>query len=131
MSSLEVVRRPGKNGKTYLQIRGTILHPDGRTERIRRAPSSENIKLARQEAAALETRLLREAIHGKPRGAKPFAEAVASWLTAKDRAVPEQERIERILAHLPAGITCGEIDQEIVNELRGSMFRWKPSEATV
>ena len=66
---LTVTRR--KDNDT-LQITGRIdfppspEHPEGYQRRIRLVPQSTDIKLAREEAAALETRLIREAIHGKP-----------------------------------------------------------------
>src|SRR5437764_9340809 len=110
--SLKVSTRT-KDGKTYLQIVGRIHYPDGRVERIRQAPNSQNRKLAEEEAAALETRTIREAIHGRPRGSKPFAEAVEVYLASATRAEPERDRIHRMVAAL-GDVTCEEAsDQQV------------------
>ena len=133
---LTVTRR--KDNDT-LQITGRIdfppspEHPEGYQRRIRLVPQSTDIKLAREEAAALETRLIREAIHGKPAAVVDplFAEAAKGYLTAKRRAKPEQKRVTRVVVALGEGKCCSEVDQPAVNDLRGTMFKTPPSEATV
>ena len=56
---LKVTRRKDRG---TLQIEGWIEFPDGSRQRIRKAPQSTDLKLAREEAAALEARLLRHTV---------------------------------------------------------------------
>jgi len=111
--SLRVVQRI-QGGKTYLQIRGTIHYPDGRKERIRQAPQSNDRRLADQEAAVLERDKLYTAWHGERRGAKPFAEVIESYLQADTRSEGTWHNLLRVLKAL-GDVSCGAVNQDAIN----------------
>jgi hypothetical protein len=67
---LKVIRRKETGSLT---IDGTVAG-----QRIRRRAASNNVSLAREEAAALEAETLRQEWHGERRGARSFSEAVVS-----------------------------------------------------
>lgn len=113
-----------------LQIEGWIEFPDGSRQRIRKTPESKDLKLAREEAAALEARLLRESWHGERRGSRPFAEAVGGYLAAAQRDQAEEDRLIRIITTL-GNVALSAVDQDAVNMLRKKMFTRPPADATV
>lgn len=125
---LKVTRR--KDTGT-LFIVGTLRFPDGEIERVRRRAASNDLRLAREEAAALEARLLRDAWHGERRGSKSFAEAVISYFNAAPRAVGTKRRVNRILHALGGDLPLRAINQETVDQLRDDVLRVGASQSTV
>src|SRR5215471_21614638 len=89
---LAVVRRRSTGNLT---ITGTVAG-----KRIQRRASSNDPKLASEEAAALEAELLRTAWHGERRGARSFAEAALSYLEAAPRSGHTKDYVRRILVTL-------------------------------
>src|SRR5215469_8179438 len=89
--SLKVTRRKDTGN---LQINGTVAG-----QRIRQAAQGQSIALAREEATALEARLLREQFHGRPKGRadRPFAEIAEAYLNFQERHPAQVERIENIV----------------------------------
>jgi integrase len=108
-----------------LTITGTVAG-----ERIRTRAQSDVLGLAREEAAALEARLLREAWHGQRRGVSKFAEAAEGWLTDAPRAAGDKARLHRILRAL-GNVTLAEVDQAAVDRVRRSILKPDASPATV
>src|SRR6266436_5087897 len=95
---LTVSRR--KDRDNALTITGRIELPDGSRVRVRTRAKSDRLALAREEAAAIETKILRDAWHGQRRGTRSFAEAVTSYLTAAPRAIGDEKRLKRIMLAL-------------------------------
>ena len=81
-------------------------------------------ELAREEAAAEETKLIREALHGKPDPVVDpyFADAAKEYLKAKKRSKPEQDRLTRVVLALGDGKRCSDIKQRTLNDLVETMF---------
>ena len=125
---LKVVRR--KDTGT-LQISGTLKYPDGSVEHIRRRAASDDLRLAREEASALEAKLLRDAWHGERRGSRTFAEAVISYFNTAPRAPGTKRRVNRILHALGGDLPLRRITQETVDELRAAVLRTDASQSTV
>jgi integrase len=118
---LRVTRRHSTGALT---ISGTVA---GR--RIRRRAQSNEPKLAAEEAATLEARLLRTEWHGERRGARSFAEAVLSYLDA----LPRSPRTLATLRRLQIAVgtkTLAEIDQREAVRLRRVMLRPNAGPAT-
>jgi integrase len=115
---LRVIRRADRGN---FQIVGTISFPDGTKRRIRQAPQSADLNLAREEAAFLEAQLLRSAWHGEKRGVRPYAEAVESYLTAKRHKRGTIRRHQRIVLAL-GDVPLSAIDQNAVNRLLDAEF---------
>jgi integrase len=124
---LKVVRR--KDTGT-LQISGIVRLPDGARLNVRQRAASDRLELAREEAAALEARILRDAYHGERRGARSFAEAVGSYLNADDRAAGDQRRLLRIMNAL-GDVRLGQVDPAAVQRVRVKMLAPDASPATV
>ena len=74
-----------------LTISGTVAG-----QRIRRRASSDDLRLAREEAAALEVEILRTQWRGERRGARTFADAVTSYLEAAPRSESTKARVRRL-----------------------------------
>lgn len=115
---LKIVRR--KDTGT-LQISGIVRLPEGERINVRQRAASDRVELAREEAAALEARILRDAYHGERRGARSFAEAVGSYLNADDRAAGDQQRLLRIMTAL-GDVLLRDIDQAAVQRVRAKML---------
>ena len=105
---LRVVRRADTGSLT---IEGTVAG-----ERIRRRAQSDNARLAKEEAAALEAELLRTKWYGPRRGARPFAEAVKLYLEAKERSPGTGRRLHLILEAM-GDVKLGQIDQQLLNRI--------------
>lgn len=105
---LRVTRRSDTGSLT---IEGTVAG-----QRIRQRAQSDNPRLAKEEAAALEADLLRTKWHGPRRGARPFAEAVKLYLDAEDRSPGTGRRLQLIL-EAAGDIKLGQIDQQLVNRI--------------
>jgi integrase len=129
---LRVGRRHDRNDA--LTISGTIRFADGSRVRIQRRASTDYVNLAREEAAALEAKLLRADWHGPRRPDVPLHEAIRSFAEAKDRSDGVKRRLHRILMWMVANECLplvGEVDQDFVNRLRHEMLRPNASPATV
>ena len=114
-----------------LTITGRVHYPDGTARRVRQTAQSTDPKVAAEEAAALETRLIREAIHGKPRGGQSFADAVLSYLETDQRSAGDEQRLLRIVAALGRGRTLAEIDQTVINDLKKKLHPNGAAPATI
>lgn len=119
---LRVTRRADTGALT---IAGTVA---GR--RVRRRAQSDEPALAREEAATLEARLLRDAWHGERRGARSFAEAALSYLAAVPRSAGDKARLNRILRAVGTA-SLAEIDQAMVDRVRDKLLGRSPAPATV
>lgn len=124
---LRVIRRKSTGALT---IDGTIRYPDGSHRRIQLRAQSDDFAIAEEEAAALATRLLRDAWHGERRGARSFAEAAASWLTAQPRAPGDKARLGRILRALGT-TSLAAIDQAAIDQVRRRVLTADASPSTV
>ena len=111
---LIVVRRKSTGALT---ITGTVA---GR--RVRRRAQSDDPKLAAEEAAALEAKILRTAWHGERRGSRGFSEAVISYIDATRPSTGERRRLQRILLALGADLPLSEVDQVTVDRVRRAML---------
>ena len=108
-----------------LTISGTVAG-----QRIRRRASSDDLRLAREEAAALEVEILRTQWRGERRGARTFADAVTSYLEAAPRSESTKARVRRLLLVIGT-ITLGEIDQGTIARLKTAVPRPGASPAIV
>lgn len=120
---LRVVARKDRQGA--LTIIGTI-----KGQPVRRRAQSDNLKLAREEAAMLEAEILGTAWHGERRGARSFAEAVLSYLAAEPRAAGTNNRLNRIMRAL-GDVTLAEVDQSAIERVRSKMLAPDASPATI
>ncbi|HTU54736.1 MAG TPA: tyrosine-type recombinase/integrase [Acetobacteraceae bacterium] len=125
---LRVVRR-ADTGKLW--IAGTIK-PAGAKEgvRIRQRAGTDSPELAREEAAALEAKILRDFHLGEKRPECTFSRAVASYLEAEDRAVGTVALVDRLHDHFKDG-SLRKIDQAAVDEARKAILRPNAKPATV
>lgn len=112
---LTVVRRKSSGALT---ITGTVA---GR--RIRRRAQNDDPKLAEEEAAALETELVRTAWHGERRGSRTFAEAALRYLDAAPRSMRTNDYVRRILLGLGGEARLGQVDQDAATRLRRTLLR--------
>lgn len=113
-----------------LTITGTVTFPDGSKLRVRARAQSDDPRLAQEEAATLEGRLLRNAWHGERRGARAFAEAVESYLKAEQRHPEQVRRLVRIVRAL-GDVPLSAVDQAAVDRVRDRALRPNPAPATV
>src|SRR5579883_1390812 len=120
--TLKITRRKDTGALT---ISGTVAG-----QRVRQRAQSDDRKLAEEEAAALEAKLLRAEWHGERRGARSFAEAVVSYLAAEERSQSTKARLNRILCAL-GDIPLSSVTQERVDRLRAQVLKPKASPATV
>lgn len=125
--SLKVIRRKDSDS---LQIVGTINLPDGTSKFVRKAPQSKILKIAREEAAALETELIRLGYHGQRRGVRPFSDAVQSYLDSGTRAEGDKQRLIRICEAL-GNVAIGSVNQEMINEVRKKILKPEASPSTI
>jgi hypothetical protein len=89
-AGLRIIARANRGGA--MTITGTVAG-----QRIRRRAQSDDPRLAREEAAALEAELLRTQWHGERRGTRSFAAAVTSYVEAAPRREADRLRLNRIL----------------------------------
>jgi integrase len=121
-SGLRIERRPDTGAITIV---GTVAG-----QRVRKRASSDNPRLAQEEAAALETELLRAEWHGPRRGTRPFAEAVTSYLETLPRSDSTKARLNRIL--IAAGdVKLKDVNQQLANRIARRMLSPEASPATV
>ena len=100
-----------------LTITGTVAG-----QRIRRRAQSNDPKLAAEEAAALETEILRTEWHGERRGVRSFAEAALSYIESEPRSENHKARIKRLLLAM-GDIPLAAADQTKAVELKRKMLR--------
>jgi integrase len=106
---LRIVRRKSTGALTIV---GTVSG-----QRIRRRASSDDLTLAREEAAALEAEILRTAWHGERRGVRTFDEALVSYLEAQPRSENTKARLRRLRVALGTA-RLGEVDQDTAVRLK-------------
>lgn len=124
---LKIVRRADTG---HLVITGTIRFPDGSRQRIRARAQSDQPAIAREEAAALEAGVIRDAWLGKRRQSRSFAQAVVAYLEAEPRAPGTKARLHRLLRAI-GDVPLGDIDaHELVTRGR-TILRPGASPATV
>jgi integrase len=121
-AGLRVVIRPDTGSLTIV---GTV-----NGQRIRQSAKSSRPDLAREEAAALETKLLRTDWHGERRGDHSFAKAVTSWAETAPRSQGEVKRLDRLLVAL-GDIKLRDIDQDTIAWLRRRLLRPGSAPATL
>jgi len=100
-----------------LTISGTVAG-----QRIRRRAQSNDPKLAAEEAAALETEILRTEWHGERRSARSFAEAALSYIESGPRSENHKARIHRLLKAI-GDIPLAAANQEKALELKRKLLR--------
>ena len=125
---IAVSRRNDRGKDLYLV--GRVHLPGGQIVRVRKRAASDRLALAREEAAALEAKILRDGWHGERRGARSFAEALTSYLRAEPREPAEVVRLDRVLRGL-GDVTLGDIDQEMLDQLRDKLLQPGASPATI
>ena len=83
-----------------LIITGTVT-PAGAQQgvRVRRRAGSNDVRLAREEAAALEAQILRDHYHGARAAVHGWAEAVVSYLTHQPRGPGTKALLARLVRH--------------------------------
>lgn len=125
---LRVIRRKDTG---RLQITGHIRLPGAeKGRRVRETPQSDDPRLAREEAAILEAKLLREAWHGKRRSSRSFAEAVDSYLHADDRSTGTINLVRRIAAAV-GDVSVASVNQATLDKARRRILKKDASPATV
>jgi len=119
---LRVVRRADTGSLT---IEGTVAG-----ERIRRRASSNNYRLAKEEAATLEAEILRSEWHGPRRGARPFAEAVSLYLDADQRSPGTHRRLQLIL-EAAGDVKLAQVNQQLLNRIAKAVLAPDAAPATL
>lgn len=114
-----------------LEIYG-VVRPAGTGQafRVRHRAGTNDPRLAAEEAAALEARLLRDAHLGERRATKSFAEAALSYLKHQPRTPGTQVLVRRLTLHF-RDTPLGKIDQEAVDEARDKLLRKDAGPGTV
>jgi integrase len=110
-----VVRRPDTGALT---IEGR--RPDGK--RVRQRAQSDNLRLAREEAAALHIEHLRTEWHGPRRGVRPFGEAVTLYVETETRSRSTLERLNRIIDVI-GDTPLKDVNQELINKLANKILQ--------
>jgi integrase len=127
--SLKVIRRRDCGGTLW--ITGTVRPAGAETGvRIRRRAGTDDERLAREEAAALEAQILREAWHGKRAAAHGFAEAVTSYLKHEPRSAGTKALIRRLLVHV-GDAPLAALNQAAVDKARDALLKPEASPSTV
>jgi integrase len=125
---LDVVRRPGRDG---WWITGTVTPAGARQGvRIRRRAGSDDFRLAREEAIALEAQILRNAHLGERPAVKGWGEAVASYLRHEQRSVATTALLTRLTRHF-RDTPLDRIDQAAIDTARDVVLRPGAAPATV
>jgi integrase len=127
--ALKVQRRPDTGA---LEITGTVRPAGAKTGiRVRRRPGSDEIKLAQEEAVALEREILRTAWHGERPADRQFSEAVVSYLRHNSNAsAGTRALIARLLLHF-RDTPLSAINQDAVDKARDAILEPDPAPATV
>ena len=111
-----VVRK--QTGK--LTLSGTVPLKNGTTVRVQRRAKSNDITLAREEAALLEAEILRTDWHGERRDAviHTFDAAIVKYLEAEPRSRRTAILIERLRKEIGGSTALSTIDQDTISRLR-------------
>src|SRR5260370_30549286 len=115
---LKVIRRSDTGATT---ISGTVKLPDGSRQRVRARAQSDDPQLAKEEAAALEAQILRDAWHGERRGVRSFADALEGYLLAEPRKEADKKRLKRILLAL-GDVPLSAVNQSALNRVRAKIY---------
>jgi integrase len=99
--------------------------------RVQRRAQSDDPKLAREEAAALEAEILRAAWHGERRDNFTLSDALRSYLEARPRSRDTQARLRRIRDALGDQTKLRKIDQDTISRLRREVLRPGAGEAAL
>jgi integrase len=113
-----------------LTITGTVRFPDGTGQRVRTRAQSDDFTLAREEAAALEAKMLRDAWHGERRGTRTFGEAVIAYLESEPRSTGTKARLNRLLRAV-GDRPLSAINQETATRARQAMLAPDAAPATI
>lgn len=118
-----------RRNKTAAKAEGFTIVGSVAGVRVRRRAQSNDAKLARKEAAVLETELLHDAWHGERRGVRSFAEAALSYIEAAPRSPRIKAQIGRLLRAL-GDVKLGQVNQQTATDLKRRMLRPEPTAAT-
>lgn len=110
---LKISRRKSTGALT---ISGTVAG-----QRIRHRAQSDDLRLAREEAATIEARILRAEWHGEHRADRTFGEALLSYLQAAPRNPKHIEGLKRLAAAL-GDVPLSAIDQQTAIALKIRML---------
>jgi integrase len=124
---LKIVRRKDTGSLTII---GTIKLPDGSRQRIRARAQSDELTIAREEAAALEVKILRDAWHGKRLGDRSFGQAVIAYIESAERSLSTKRRLNRLLRAV-GDVPLSVINQQTVIRARQLTLSPTASSATV
>jgi integrase len=119
---LKVVKRKSTGAWT---ISGTVAG-----QRVQLRASSNNRRLAEEEAAALEAELLRAQFHGPRHGTKSFGEAALSYAKAVPRPRDTLLRLARLVDAIGESTPLNAIDQDAVARTREKLLKPGTSAAT-
>ena len=113
-----------------LWITGTVKPAGAKVgRRVRQRAGSNDAATAREEAAAIEARILRDFHHGAKQSAYTFAEACQSYLTHQERSAGTKAVVRRLVLHWRS-TSLGAIDQEAVDGARTKILRAGASNST-
>jgi integrase len=103
-----------------LTLSGTVPLKNGTSVRVQRKAASNDIALAREEAALLEAEILRTDWHGERRDARSytFDEAIEKYLEAKPRSRGTALRVDRLRREIGGDTPLAVIDQDLVSRMR-------------
>lgn len=124
---LKIVRRKDTGALT---IAGTVKLPDGSRVRVRARAQSDDLAIAREEAAALEAQMLRDAWHGQRRGVRSFGEAVIAYLESEPRSAGTKRRLHRLLRAI-GDVPLRSVNQETATQARKAMLADNAAPATI
>lgn len=119
---LRVIRRQDTGSLTIV---GSVAG-----QRIRKRATSNDRRLAEEEAAAIEAAILRAAWHGERRGSRSFGEAVISYIDSQPRADGTKRLLNRLLRAV-GDVPLSTIDQSTVGRTRRVMLAGDASPATI
>lgn len=113
-----------------LWITGTVKPAGAVTgRRVRQRAGSDDPAAAREEAAAIEARILRDFHHGEKPSTHTFLEACQSYLKHQERSAGTKAEVKRLALHWRAA-SLGMITQEAVDAARTKILRAGASDAT-
>ena len=98
--------------------------------RIQKRASTNNRRLAEEEAAALEARILREQWHGPKAASRTIGEAMVSFADAVPRSPRTFSRLARLCEAIGERTPLTAIDQDMLSRLRETLLKPDASPAT-
>jgi len=106
-----------------LWITGTVKPSGALTgRRVRQRAGSDDPATAREEAAAIEARILRDFHHGEKPSTHTFLEACQSYLKHQERSVGTKDVVRRLALHWRSE-PLGNITQDAVDAARTKILR--------